>query len=191
MLFFTRSPEVLSILQSLARLCGALRFRHGPGLYTMFPAWRPFVFLIFGVMAVAGFFILFNSGSASKSGPGLLFGIAWFLILFWNAYWFFFRLSYRIELDGDRVRWFTPLLHGEFPIDDLVSIGSSPLRYQLATFKRQSGRGPIVLVQGGLSEFADEVHRRAPHVTVTTVTTGLYQKVLQRTSTWNGFRRDK
>src|SRR5580704_7696421 len=143
----------------------------------MFPSWRPFVFVIFGFMVVAGVF-LFTAPGGSKAGPGSIFDVAWCLVVVWNAYWFLYRVSYRIEMEGDQIRWFTPLRHGEFAVDDLVSISSSPLTYQISTFKRKSGPSVIIMVQRGLSEFAQEVHQRAPQVAVKT---GLYQK-LMRTS---------
>jgi hypothetical protein len=152
----------------------------------MFPFWRPFVFAIFGFMIVAGVFI-FVTPNGSDPGPGPLFGVAWFLILLWNAYWFLFRISYRVELENDQIRWFTPLRHGEFALDDLVSIGSPLIVYQLSIFKRRSGPSVIMMVQRGLSEFGAEVHHRAPEVTVTS---GIYERFL-RVSGWNGFKRGK
>jgi hypothetical protein len=154
--------------------------------YSMFPLWRPFVFALFGVMVAAGVFSFF-APNGSNAGPGPLFGAAWFLILLWNAYWFLFRVSYRIELEGNHILWFTPLRHGEFPLDDLVSIRSPLLIYQLSIFKRRSGASVIMMVQRGLFEFGSEVHRRAPEVTVTS---GIYEKFL-RVSGWNGFQRGK
>src|SRR6185437_9865025 len=120
--------------------------------YVMFPLWRPFVFVIFGVMCIAGIFLLLTPNT-SHHGPGVLFGVVWFAILLWNGYWFLFRISYRIELEGDRVRWFTAFRHGEFAIDELTSIGAPPLMYQLSIFKRRSGPSVITMVQGGLTEF--------------------------------------
>jgi len=154
--------------------------------YSMFPFWRPFVFVLFGCMAVAGVFIFF-APSGSNPGPGPLFGVAWCLILLWNAYWFLFRISYRVELEGNQIRWFTPLRRGEFALDDLASISSPLLLYQLSIFKRRSGPSVIMMVQRGLPEFAAEVHQRSPEVTVKT---GIYERFV-RVSGWNGFQRGK
>ena len=154
--------------------------------YSMFPFWRPFVFVIFGFMAVAGVFIFF-APNGSNPGPGPLFGVAWCLILLWNAYWFLFRISYRVELEDNQIRWFTPTRQGEFALDDLVSISSPLLLYQLSIFKRRSGPSVIMMVQRGLPEFAAEVHQRAPEITVKT---GIYARFV-RVSGWDGFQRGK
>ena len=151
--------------------------------YSMFPFWRPIVFVFFGVLALGG--VLGFTTGRLKASPEPWFTVAWFLILFWNAYWFLFRISYRIEMQGNQIRWFTPLRRGQFALDDLVSIRSSPLN-QLSVFKRRSGPSVIMTVQRGLSEFTDEVRHRAPRVSVRA---GLYGNPM-RTSLRDGFKRE-
>lgn len=144
------------------------------------------MFLISGGMAVAGVFLLVVAADP-KHGPGPLFSALWFLALLWNAYWVLFRVSYRIEMEENQIRWFTPLRRGQFSLDELVSIGSPSILYSLAIFKRTSGPSVITLVQRGLPEFAAEVHQRAPEVMVKA---GIYERFLGM-SWWNGFQRGK
>ncbi len=58
-----------------------------------------FTFLVFGVGAVL---LLTSLGSAK--GPPVWFAVTWIAIAVWNAYWFLFRIAYRLEVDGGTFR---------------------------------------------------------------------------------------
>ena len=79
------------------------------------------------LLAAFAAFVLFGGlfvvlAVTRPDGPPLLFVLAWIAILGWNAYWFLWRLSYRLEVDGDRLRWMTPLRTGEVRVSDVLDI---------------------------------------------------------------------
>ena len=148
--------------------------------YSMSPLWR------LGIVLWSGFFVAFPifAFTSSTSTPSWWFMAFWALIVISNGYTFLFRLSYRIELEGDLLRWYTPFRQGAFGLDELGSISSSMFSNVLR-FKRSSGSGVIMLCRRGLVEFADEVQSRAPAVTVNA---GRYD-AFGHDYGWNGFRR--
>jgi hypothetical protein len=64
--------------------------------YSLFPLWRPFIFVLFTLMAIVGISALVRIAD-SQPAPPLPFVLVWVLVLLWCAYWFLFRVSYRVD----------------------------------------------------------------------------------------------
>ena len=103
----------------------------------------------FGVFAV----FLVVTALTRPDGPPLAFVILWIAALGWNAYWWLWRLSYRLEVDGDRLRWATPLRTGEVLVSDIQGIRSGFLG-QTAVIELRERPALTCLLRGGFVEFA-------------------------------------
>jgi hypothetical protein len=157
--------------------------------YSMFPGWKWFLLLVFTGLVAVGLVFFRDAGDPAVWSTFLPWPFSlgtWLLIVVWNAYWLLFRVSYRVELDGRRLRWSTPLRQGEFAVGDLTSISSPIYSSQLAFFRRRSGPSVMVLLHSGLLDFAEEVQKQAPDVEVNLIVLSSL-----RTGSERGFRREE
>jgi hypothetical protein len=77
---------------------------------------RPFAFVIFPVLGLAGAAMVLNS-LAGGVGPPALFILLWLGALEWNAYWFLVRFAYEIGIvDGSTLRWRSITSRHEVPL---------------------------------------------------------------------------
>jgi hypothetical protein len=122
------------------------------GRYSYTTGNRFFMFLVFAALLVGGVFGVVAS-LTRPDGPSLLFMALWIGALGWNAYWWLWRISYRLEVDGDRLRWMTPLRNGEVLVSDVQAIRSGWLN-QLAVIEVRDNADITSLSRSGISEFA-------------------------------------
>jgi hypothetical protein len=108
-----------------------------------------FVFVGLGAAAV---YLLFLAVTGLR-GPGLVFTFLWLGALAWNAYWWLWRTSYRIEVAGDRLRWMTPIRRGEVSVSDVEAIRPGLLN-QVTIIEVREGPDVICLSRTGIAEFA-------------------------------------
>ena len=120
------------------------RFSYTPGR-------RSFILLVFAALAVAAVFLIVMTITSSQ-GPPLLFAIAWVGIFAWNAYWSLWRSSYRMDVDGDRLLWKTPLRQGEVRVSDIQAIRPG-LIGQVAVIEVRDHEDLTCLARRGIAEF--------------------------------------
>nr|WP_162241207.1 hypothetical protein [Leifsonia sp. Leaf325] len=90
-----------------------------------------------------------------KNGwPLALFMAVWFAALLWNVYWWYFRVAYRLELDGDTLRWWAPLAHGELSVQSITEVTQFfNSGEQMPTIRAIGHRSIPVFARGDLSSF--------------------------------------
>jgi hypothetical protein len=101
-------------------------------------------------------------GIATAGYAGLLLGL-------WGAYWFWWRLAYKLEVTATTLKWSSLLRRGQIPLDELWEIAPTYERPwagypELVRFRVERGASVLVMDFDTLSQFVDEVKRRAPHV---------------------------
>jgi hypothetical protein len=123
------------------------------GRYSYTTGNRWILLLVFAAFIVFGavFIVL---AITRPDGPPLLFVLAWIAILAWNGYWFLWRLSYRIQADGDRLLWTTPLRTGEARVGDVAAVRAGWLG-QMMVVELRDGETLMSLNRKGVSEFAE------------------------------------
>jgi hypothetical protein len=121
-----------------------------------------------------------------QQGPPLVFTLLWIAALSWNAYWFLFRLCYRIELHEDALYWWAPLRHGRRELADLRAVRPGRMGWNVAVFEATDGTTVVTLIRRGFAEFAAAVHAAAPHVSVSI---GRYARIADRLPGFSGYRR--
>ena len=82
--------------------------------YRMYAFYRAQILAMFGLFAVMA--VGFVTAAAMSNAPLLVFAALWVAALLWNGYWFLLRLVYDLELDGDVIRWRTPLRSGTIAV---------------------------------------------------------------------------
>jgi hypothetical protein len=100
-----------------------------------------------------------------------LFGVLALLLAAWAAYWTMWRLANRLELDGEVLRWSTPLRRGAVPVSELRWVTTSawaPWRGSKRLVRFETVWGPAILAMETteLVTFAHELGRAAPDVRV-------------------------
>jgi hypothetical protein len=96
-----------------------------------------------------------------------------FILLFaaWTCYWTLWRLASRLELEGEILRWYTPLRRGAIPASELRWVTTStwaPWRGSKRLVRFETVWGPAILAMetAGLRTFAHELARAVPDVRV-------------------------
>lgn len=124
---------------------------------------RAMLLAIFGVLLIVGSFAVLYSTTSPPSQPLWFIGL-WFVILVWNAYWFLWRFSYRVDVDGDRLTWHAPFRSGELMVTDVQEVGTWWFR-QMGVISVRDQRPILCLTKRGFPEFAEAlVGDRAIHV---------------------------
>ena len=85
-------------------------------------AWVGFPLLIMSVLMIAGVSILVLT-TTGHAGPPSWFLVIWFGVFGWNAYWWLFRVAYRVELVGQTLQWKAPFTSGALPVGEITSVG--------------------------------------------------------------------
>jgi hypothetical protein len=138
---------------------------------------------VLAVLCIAGVWMVVSTATG-QGGPPLYFTVLWLAALGWNVYWWLWRISYRIEVDGDRLRWKTPLRSGRALVGDVESIRPG-FRGQTTVLEMRAGRDVICLTRNGISEFVAALTRDRAILVTRSSATGLITFGSQ-----NGFRRD-
>ncbi|KQO98622.1 hypothetical protein [Leifsonia sp. Leaf264] len=126
----------------------------GPTYRWAMPAWwLPFSTALLLFMVVCGAWGA--PRMIEKNGwPAALFMAAWFGAFLWNVYWWYFRVAYKLELDGDTLRWQAPLARGELSVHSIT--GVTPFlntQEQIPTIRAVGHRSIPVFARGDLSSF--------------------------------------
>lgn len=116
---------------------------------------RWLLLLMFALFVVFAVFVVVRA-LAESDAPGLLFLVVWLAALGWNAYWFLWRFSYRVEVRDDLLRWMTPLRNGEVAVADVEKVRLGWLG-QTTVFQIRDREDVTVVTRKGIVEFAREV----------------------------------
>ncbi len=100
------------------------------------------------------------------TGPPLWFVGLYLLALVWNAYWFLFRIAYRLDLSQDELSWHAPFRSGTVNLRQIDQMRPQRLGSTFEVIALRQGRPLLVMVQKGFADFASEVQARAPHIGV-------------------------
>jgi hypothetical protein len=134
--------------------------------YTLGTMWSPAVLGGFVLFAAVSVFLLLP-GDTHGAKPPWPFVVFWVFAWGWNAYWWLFRVSYRLEIEGHVLRWATPVLHGEAEISDVSHIGPSAFSRQLSVIKLSTGKTLMTMTRPGFTDFATELMQGARLATFT------------------------
>lgn len=151
--------------------------------YRMYALYRAQILAMFGLFAVIA--VVFVTVAAMSNASLLVFAALWVAALSWNGYWFLLRLVYDLELDGDVVRWRTPLRSGTVPLSDVVELRPSRFGSNAEVFELADRRRLLVFVRKGFRAFADELVARRPGIPVRL---GLQARLVERFPGWSGFK---
>jgi hypothetical protein len=133
--------------------------------YRLYAGYRVRVLLstgLFGALAVT----VAVREVLGRSGPPAWFTAIWICGACWTAYWLLLRLSYRLELTEDSLKWRTPIRSGSVPLYELVSIRPQTWGSNVLRFKLRAGPPLLIMTRKGSAPFADAVQRAAPGVDV-------------------------
>ncbi|MGY1841438.1 MULTISPECIES: hypothetical protein [unclassified Modestobacter] len=120
--------------------------------------------LVFAVFAVAAMWLV--AATVRGDGPPLVFLLLWLGALGWNAWWFLFRISVELRVDGARLHWATPLRRGTVSLLDVALVRRSRLSPQLAVIELRTGRPLVVPVRYGFAALEREVVAGSPGAVV-------------------------
>lgn len=126
-----------------------------------------FIIAIIAGLGAGAIFLVANAipgvmPSLRPGRPPVVFVILWLAAFGWNAYLWLFRIAWRLELDGDVLKWQTPLRHGQSLAEDIRSIGPHPLSEQVSVISRESLPRIYILTRSGFNQFAEELMKVAP-----------------------------
>lgn len=127
--------------------------------WRLYPWFRVLVLGMLLVFAVIGItFLARPPGDMAR-----WWGVAYLAIISWNAYWFGFRIVYRLEVEDGTLSWSTALRSGQHPVEEAVAI-------------RQGGFGlPVIHGTGwhldvlngpGFGQFAEALRAKQPALLV-------------------------
>ena len=151
--------------------------------YRMYAFYRAQILAMFGLFAVIA--VGFVTAAAMSNAPLLVFAALWVATLLWNGYWFLLRLVYDLELDGDAIRWRTPLRSGTITLSDVVELRPSRFGSNAEVFELVDRARLLVFVRKGFRAFADELVARRPELPVRL---GFQARLVERLPGWSGFK---
>jgi hypothetical protein len=136
--------------------------------YQMFDGYREMTIALFAFCAVAGCVgtVVMAIVAVHGDPEAWLFVVACPVIIAAAGYTLVVRVAYRVDLDGDTLRWSTPMRRGELPLAQLVAIRPSRLGRNIADFVFFDGSRMPVLTTRGFVPFATQVQAAAPTVDV-------------------------
>jgi hypothetical protein len=144
--------------------------RPGPvrAKYEMFDGYREMTIAMFTVVAVFGCVgVVVMAVVAIYGDPeAWVFVVACPLIIAAAAYTLLVRVAYRVDLDGDTLRWWTPVRSGEQPVAQLLAIRPSRLGRNIADLVFLDDSRVPVMTRRGFIPFAAQVQAVAPTVDV-------------------------
>lgn len=121
--------------------------------YSFSTASRSLTLFAFAGFLLVGAFLTVAAFTRSD-GPPILFTIAWLVILGWNGYWWLWRFSYRVEVDGDRLTWMTPLRRGDARLADIEGVHFGWLG-QITVIMLRDQNDVKILTRKGIEEFVE------------------------------------
>jgi hypothetical protein len=132
----------------------------GVARYSAFPLGRKFPLLI-----VAGFVVI---DLATMGAGGLLFNVAFLVLLLFAAYWFCWHTVSELALDGENVTWRASLRSGSFSVHELVRIepGRPPLEQNGETLVLSNGARLRVMGSPRFRPFCDQLRSVRPNLPV-------------------------
>lgn len=83
-------------------------------------------------------------------------GVVWGGIALWNVYWFGLRFAYVAAIDGDILRWRSPLRRGTLPVSAIRRVRPSRLFSNIQVLETRSGRPALVWAVKGFVPFLEE-----------------------------------
>jgi hypothetical protein len=136
--------------------------------YQMFDGYRETTIAICAVVAVLGCVgVAVMAVVAIYDDPeAWVFVVACPLLIAAAAYALLVRVAYRVDLDGDTLRWWTPLRSGEQPVAQLLAIRPSRLGRNIADLVFLDDSRVPVMTRRGFIPFAARVQAVAPTVDV-------------------------
>ncbi len=150
------------------------------------PMGKWFVFVTFGVFAVAAIVLVGTTVQGGPDAPPAGFVVLWLGVLAWNAYWWLFRIVSELRLDGDYLWWSTPLRSGHIPLRDLVEIRPQRFATNVEVFKIRGAPSVVVLATKGLQEFTAEIAARRPDLPIRF---GWQARLAERMPGWSRLKR--
>ena len=123
--------------------------------YTPFPGARVFILVFFTLMMGFGVFVVIAVAQGDPKSTPLPFLLLWLAALLWNGYWWLWRISTRLEVRDDRVRWMTPLRSGEIDLAEVTAIRPMRFMSQVSVLAVRNQRNIAVFTVNGFSDFAD------------------------------------
>lgn len=93
---------------------------------------------------------------SQQTWGALPFFVVWVVIGAFVASQLLGRISYRLESDGETLRWFTPLRRGEVPVREIVAI-TQGLSGRETIFEVRDGDDVVCVTRRGIIEFAEVV----------------------------------
>jgi hypothetical protein len=99
-------------------------------------------------------------------GVPVPFALFWLGALGWNAYWWLFRIVYRMRLDAGVLEWHTPVRSGQLPLAEITLIRSIALLPSVLAIRRRNGRALLILAGKGLPAFVGEAVETQPEIDV-------------------------
>jgi len=103
--------------------------------------------------------------SIMNNTPPLFIGIFWCCAVLAGSYVNLWRVAYRLEMDGELLRWHAVMANGTVPIESIVSITPSGM----PTVQRidcLDGRSILIGTWKGFTEFACSLSEAAPGIHV-------------------------
>jgi hypothetical protein len=163
--------------------------RPGPvrASYQIFDGYREMTIVLCALAAVAGCAgtVVMAVVAIYGDPEAWVFVVACPLIVAGAAYALLVRIAYRVELDGDTLRWWTPLRSGEQPLAQLLAIRPSRHGRNIADFVFFDNSRVRVLTTRGFLPFATRVQAAAPTVDVRI---RLFHRIVERLPGPTGYR---
>lgn len=153
-----------------------------PACYRMYRLYRVQVIssLIFGVVVTVG---LLRGLSTDKAAP-MWFVVLWVATLFWNGYWWSFRIAYSLKLDGQLLQWRAPLRSGQVFAREVVELRPFKAGSNIEVLELSSGSSLLVFVRKGFRDFTEALAHQQPELPVRF---GLQARIAERLPGRGGF----
>ena len=145
------------------------------------------MWFVFTGLSAGGVGLLVASARGGPDGPPPGFVVFWLFALGWNAYWWLFRISIRLEVQGDLLRWKTASRAGEIPLTELLAVRPSRLASQIIVIERANGKPILSMATKGNGRFLAEIASRRPDLPIRV---GMLAKLSDRLPGWSAFRDD-
>lgn len=154
--------------------------------YRMYSLYRVQILATFALATIIA--VGLAIAAAMTSPPVLVFVALWVAALLWNGYWFLLRIVYDLVLDGDVLRWRTPVRSGTVKLSDVVELRPSRLGSNAEVIEFADRSRLIVFVRKGFKAFADEMKARRPGLPIRL---GFQARLAERLPGSSGFKRKR
>ena len=120
---------------------------------------------VFGFMCLVGTPMLLSS-LAIGAGPPPWFAIVWIAILGWNVYWWIFRVTFALKVEGDRLYWQGAFRAGSLPLTDISRLRPSGFGSAIEVIESTDGSTILVWTRRGFGSFCQALQSRRPDLQV-------------------------